>query len=128
MPGRHDLEKWTDEFFDAISRGDLDEAQRRIHPEARAMQNVAGKEVGGRELLAGLRPLLDMLSGFAYENPRRVVGDDAVVEQHDVRLTREDGREVVLDVCIILRFDAEGRILRIDEYLDATPMKAFLAP
>ena len=63
--------------------------------------------------------LVDSLAAFAYENPRRIVGRDAVVEQHDVRMTRRDGAEVVLDVCIILRFDTEGRIVRIDEYLDS---------
>ena len=114
-----DLEKRTAEFFAAITRRDWVDATERIHPEARAMQNFVGQEVNARELFQSMRALVDSLSAFAYENPRRIVGRDAVVEQHDVRMTRRDGAEVVLDVCIILRFDTEGRIVRIDEYLDS---------
>jgi ketosteroid isomerase-like protein len=119
-----DLEKWTDEFFDAVARRDLDDAVGRIHPDARAMQNFVGRETDARSLLRSLGGLLDSVQGFAYENPRRVVGADAVVEQHDVRITREDGREVVIDVCIILRFDEQGRIVRLDEYLDSAAAAA----
>jgi len=119
-----DLEKLTDAFFDAITRGDLDDAVQRIHPDARAMQNVVGREINARDLLLSLRGLLDSVDGFAYENPRRVVGADAVVEQHDVRLTRKDGSDVVLDVCIILRFGEDGRIVRLDEYLDSAAAAA----
>ena len=52
---------------------------------------------------------------------------DAVVEQHDVRMTRKDGTEIVFDVCIILRFDTDGRIRRIDEYLDSAEVGRLLA-
>ncbi len=114
-----DLEKRTAEFFAAITRRDWDDAIERIHPEARAIQNFVGQEVNARELFQSMRALVDSLSAFAYENPRRITGRDAVVEQHDVKMTRHDGVEVVLDVCIILRFDAEGRIVRLDEYLDS---------
>ena len=114
-----DLEKRTVEFFAAITRRDWVDAIERIHPEARAMQNFVGQEVNARELFESMRALVDSLAAFAYENPRRIMGCDAVVEQHDVKMTRHDGVEVVLDVCVVLRFDAEGRIVRLDEYLDS---------
>ncbi len=119
-----DLEKLTDEFFAAIVRREWDDVVERIHPEARAVQNISGEEVGGRDLLQSMRGLVESLSGLRYERPRRVVGVDAVVEQHDVCMTRPDGVEVVVDVCIILRFGADGLIHRIDEYLDSAQVRA----
>ena len=93
--------------------------EARIHPDARAMQNIVGRETDARGLLRSMRGLVESLGDFGYENPRRVIGADAVVEQHDVRMTKKDGKEVRLDVCLILRFGADGLIVRLDEYLDS---------
>lgn len=122
-----DPEKLTDEFFAAILRRDWADAESRIHPDARAMQNISGEEVGARDLLVSMRNLVESLASFAYENPRRIVSPDAVVEQHDVRMTRADGASVVLDVCILLRFGPDGKILRIDEYLDSAQVGPLFA-
>ena len=116
---RPNLETLTDDFFSAIVRGDWDDVEARIHPDARAYQNVGGGETNARSTFQQMRKLVESVASIAYENPRRVVASDAVVEQHDVRMTRKDGVDVVLDVCIILRFDDDGRIVRLDEYLDS---------
>ncbi|MDG2333813.1 MAG: nuclear transport factor 2 family protein [Myxococcota bacterium] len=114
-----DLEKRTEAFFSAITLGDWQAAADQIHPEAVAIQNIVGKETDARELLQSMRGMVESLDSLRYENVRRVVGNDAVVEQHDVCMTRKDGLEVRLDVCIILGFDPAGIIIRIDEYLDS---------
>ena len=119
----NDLQRLTEEFFADISARNWQNALSRIHPEARAVQNISGQEVNAGDLLISMRGLVESLADFRYENPRRVVGQDAVVEQHDVRMTRRDGIEVVLDICIVLRFDADGLITRIDEYLDSGALK-----
>ena len=126
MP-REALETLTEDFFAAITRRDWDDAIERIHPEGRARQNIAGEEVNARDLLASMRGLVESLSAFTYENPRRIVSHDAVVEQHDVRMTRKDGEEIVFDICVLLRFDETGKIVRIDEYLDSAPVARLLA-
>ena len=113
------LEERTEAFFASIVQGDWDAAKEKIHPSASAVQNVAGEETNARQLLDSMRLLVESLDGLAYENVRRVVGPDAVAEQHDVCTRRKDGTEVRLDVCIILRFDGDGRIVRIDEYFDS---------
>lgn len=116
---RPNLETLTDDFFAAIVRHDWDDVEARIHPDARAYQNIGGGETDARSTFQKMRRLVESVASIAYENPRRVVAADAVVEQHDVRMTRKDGVDVVLDVCIILRFDDDGRIVRLDEYLDS---------
>lgn len=121
------LEKLTQDFFAAITRRDWSDALERVHPDGRAMQNISGEEVNARTLLTSMRGLVESLKSFAYENPRRILGKNAVVEQHDVRMAREDGRELVLDICILLHFDDDGKIIRIDEYLDSAQIAAFLS-
>ena len=121
------LEKLTQDFFAAITRRDWSDALERVHPDGRAMQNISGEEVDARTLLTSMRGLVESLKSFGYENPRRILGEHAVVEQHDVRMTREDGREIVLDICILLHFDEDGKINRIDEYLDSAQVAAFLS-
>ncbi len=121
------LERLTQDFFAAITRRDWSDALERVHPDGRAMQNISGEEVDARTLLTSMRGLVESLKSFSYENPRRILGEHAVVEQHDVRMTREDGREIVLDICILLHFDEDGKITRIDEYLDSAQIAAFLS-
>jgi len=121
------LERLTQDFFAAITRRDWSDALERVHPDGRAMQNISGEEVDARTLLTSMRGLVESLKSFSYENPRRILGEHAVVEQHDVRMTREDGREIVLDICILLHFDEDGKITRIDEYLDSAQVAAFLS-
>jgi ketosteroid isomerase-like protein len=116
---RPNLETLTDDFFAAIVRHDWDDVEARIHPDARAYQNIGGGETDARSTFKKMRRLVESVASIAYENSRRVVAADAVVEQHDVRMTRTDGVDVVPDVCIILRFDDDGRIVRLDEYLDS---------
>ena len=55
----------------------------------------------------------------AYSDVRRSVDDGFVVEQHVVTLTRPDGRSASTDVCVVLRFDGDGLITRLDEYADS---------
>ena len=120
MPSQgQDLEERTEAFFAAITRGEWEKATQQIHPSASALQNAVGQETNARELLQSMQAMVGSLESLNYENVRRIVGADAVVEQHDVCMVRKDGTEVRLDVCIILRFDPEGMIIRIDEYFDS---------
>lgn len=119
----NNLQRLTEEFFADISDRNWEGALSRIHPDARAVQNISGQEVNARDLLISMQGLVESLADFRYENPRCIVGQGAVVEQHDVRMTRLDGVEVLLDICIVLRFNADGLVIRIDEYLDSGALK-----
>lgn len=121
------LKKLTEDFFAAITRRDWADALERVRPDGRAQQNISGEEVDARTLLTSMRGLVESLKSFTYENPRRIIGELAVVEQHDVRMTRKDGREIVIDICVLLHFDESGKIIRIDEYLDSAAVSAFLS-
>ena len=124
--GQNDLVKITRSFFDSIQRRDWESATELIHPEARALQNVSGQETNARELLQSMQGLVSSLKDFSYENIRSIACPHAVVEQHDVHMLKANGGKIVLDVCIILRFDDAGLIVRIDEYFDSAPLSGLL--
>jgi ketosteroid isomerase-like protein len=62
-----------------------------------------------------------------YSDVRRSVGDGFVVEQHVVTLTRPDGKSASTDVCVVLRFDDDGMITRLDEYVDSAVFAALIS-
>ena len=70
-----DLEALTDAFFAAIVRGDWDDVGTRIHPDARAYQNVGGGELPAPQTLKQMRALVESCRAIAYENWVRVLRD-----------------------------------------------------
>jgi ketosteroid isomerase-like protein len=119
-----DLVALVEEVFKRASAQDGDGFAAMFAKSARVKQNF-GEEMDLATTLGWLHALWDAGISSTYENVRRVVGADAVVEQHDVRLTRRsDGLELVSDVCVVIRFDDAGLITRIDEYADPAPLQA----
>ena len=61
-----------------------------------------------------------------YTDVRRVIGNDAVAEQHVVTLIKPDGTSASSEVCLVARFDADGLVTRLDEYVDTSAMAGLL--
>jgi hypothetical protein len=119
-----DLVARVEEVFKRASAQDGDGWAAMYASNARIKQNF-GEEMDIATALGWLRALWDAGISYSYENVRRVLGDNAVVEQHNVRLTRaSDGLELVSDVCVVIRFDDAGLITRVDEYADPAPLRA----
>ena len=121
-----DLAARTDQLFTAFAAADLETARTLCSPGLVAKQNVSD-EFGLDRLMAFVARMPAMGVTVAYSDVRRVVADDAVTEQHLVTLTREDGTTASSDVCVILRYDDEGLVVRLDEYLDPTAFAAVLS-
>jgi hypothetical protein len=115
-----DLSTLMDELFRRAAAADVDGVAAMCAPGIRFKQN-SGDD-------GDLAALLELIGGIAaagvtvsYTDVRRVVGDRSVAEQHLATLQRADGVEAKADVCVIVRFDAEGRVERVDEYFDPSP-------
>ncbi len=118
-----DLAERADRFFLLSEAADTAGLAAMCADGCRVKQNI-GEETD----VAGLTALVD---GFAaagvtvtYSDVRRVVAPSAVTEQHLVTLRRADGVEVAADACVILRFDDDGMIVELDEYVDAASFAA----
>lgn len=113
-----DLDARTSDLFDKFAAQDGEGVAAMCAPGFLVKQNN-GPESDVETLLAGLNEMLWAQGvATAYSEVRRVVADSTVTEQHLVTLTRPDGVAASSDVCVVLRFDDDGLITRLDEYLD----------
>lgn len=120
-----DLDSLTDQFFAYAAAGDHDALVAMCADDCVVKQNIAEETTA-----EGLRDLVAMLAAAgvttAYSDVRRITGDRTVTEQHLITLSRADGVESASDVCVVLRFDDDGRITRLDEYLDSAAFAELL--
>jgi len=118
-----DLNELTDAVFACAEANDWGGFRAAFADEAVLAQNV-GIEQPIDAALETLPLLTADGTTLKYENVRRVLGDNAVTEMHDAVFTKTDGREVRLDICVVLQFDDTGKITRADEYLDSAAATA----
>jgi ketosteroid isomerase-like protein len=108
----------ADDLFAAIERGDVDAIKGIYAPDAVIWHNNDEIE---QTVTQNLRVLAWMGANFSersYEDVRRTEFDGGFVQQHVLKLTKLDGTKVELPACIVATV-ADGKITRIDEYLDS---------
>jgi hypothetical protein len=113
-----DLDARTAQLFDIFESQEFDGLEAMLAPDAKMKQNGNPEhDIAG--LMAFVQGLKNEGVSVKYSDVRRSVGDGFVVEQHVVTLTRPDGESASTDVCVVLRFDDDGLITRLDEYADS---------
>lgn len=113
-----DLAARTAQLFTIFESQEFEGLGSLLAPDAKMKQN-GNPEHGVDGLTAFVHGLKNEGVSVKYSDVRRSVGDGFVVEQHVVTLTRPDGKSASTDVCVVLRFDADGLITRLDEYTDS---------
>jgi ketosteroid isomerase-like protein len=123
------VDKVADELFGAFMAHDYDAIRALCAPEARAWSNVNGTEQDIEGLIAFMPLMKGAIGAHSYGNVRRLVVDGGFVEQHGVTTVQPDGTELDLgDVCVVVRLDADGKVTRVDEYLDTLHVHRTLTP
>ena len=118
-----DIGARTEQLFSIFESQEFDGLESLLAPDVEIKQN-GNPEHGLDGLLAFVQGLKHEGVSVKYSDVRRSVGDDFVVEQHVVSLTRPDGKSATTDVCHVLRFDGDGLITRLDEYSDSAVFAA----
>jgi ketosteroid isomerase-like protein len=118
------LNDLTDRLFDAFVAHDLDTVEEMMAPDAVIIQN--GNRMPFAEARVMIEGLVGILGDHRYEEVRRVIGADAVVEEHQVRSTTPGGHEVDLAACVVVRVNGDGKITSLDEYVDTAPLSHLL--
>ncbi|MCU0268852.1 MAG: nuclear transport factor 2 family protein [Acidimicrobiales bacterium] len=106
----------------AIESADLDALQACYHPDLVTWTNTGG-EVDRARSLEMVGWLCRKLADRHYDVHRRVALPDGFLQQHVLRGTAPDGRAVAMPACIV-GIVRDGRIARMDEYLDPTALSA----
>jgi ketosteroid isomerase-like protein len=120
--GLNDL---ADRLFGAFVAHDLDLAESMMAADAVVVQN--GNSMAWAEARTMIEGITQVIGDHRYEEVRRVVGENAIVEEHQVRSTTPAGHALELTACVVVRVDAAGKVASLDEYVDTAPLAALLA-
>ena len=112
-----EIDALADRFFAAISAGDVEGVRSCYDSSVAVWHNYEPGEQALEANLAVLGWLGRHVTDLRYDDIRRIVLDDGFVQQHVLRGTADWG--LAIEVPAMLRvFVADGRIHRIEEYLD----------
>ncbi len=115
-----DLESVAQGLFDAFVAHDLDAVDAMLAPDVTIVQN--GRSATWEQFRRVVEGLRSVIGDQHYENVRRVVGDRAVVEEHDIVSTLPSGKHIRLPACVVIRVNERGLISSLDEYVDTAPL------
>jgi ketosteroid isomerase-like protein len=111
-------------LFDAIEAGDVDGVAACYAPELVVWHNFDGLEQPREENLKTLAGMIERISERRYESRRVDVFDGGFVQQHVLTGVRRDGVRVSMPGVLVGRV-RDGKIARLDEYLDSAHVAAF---
>ena len=113
-------------FFAALEAGDIATLREIYAPDAVIWHNDDLIEQPVEDNLKVLQGLHRAVSGLRYDVVRRVPAADGVLQQHVLRGRLPDGAEVALHAAMYLQVQ-DGRITRIEEYLDSAKRSSIRA-
>jgi ketosteroid isomerase-like protein len=115
----------ADRLFAAIEAGDVDAVRGLYDPAVEVWHNTDRAGQGREANLATLDWVVRNLKGLRYTDVRRSATDDGFVQRHVLVATNRAGRRVEVPACIVATV-REGRITRLDEYLDSAAVTAMM--
>jgi ketosteroid isomerase-like protein len=104
-------------LFDNIERKRVDGVAALYADDIAVWHNFSNAEQKKAENLAVLDGLTRSVASIRYEVLERVLLGDRVLQRHNLRCKMAAGDEIVIPACIFITVK-NGRIVRIDEYLD----------
>lgn len=119
-----DALKVAELMSDAITGRDLAALERLFTAETRVWISYDRQEKDRTTALAHLGGFFEKAAEIRYLDIRRVRTEDGYVQQHVIHVAMKDGS--VLEprpVCIVAKV-ADGKVVRIDEYLEARRVAA----
>lgn len=116
----------ADLLFSSIRDNDVETLRTKVYaPDVKIWHNTDNLEQGIDQNLRVLAWISKNIAGVRYEDVRRQVSPTGFVQQHVLRGTAPSGAELNVPACLIGEV-ADGRITRINEYLDSAHVAAML--
>ncbi|MFF0492005.1 nuclear transport factor 2 family protein [Nocardia sp. NPDC004068] len=120
------MDELADRFFAAVSAGDVATLTELYAPDARIWHNDDNAEQTVAENLRVLRWLSRTVEDLRYEDIRRHPLPDGFAQQHVLRGRLAGHGALEVPACLFVRV-REGRIVRIEEYVDSAATSALRA-
>lgn len=115
-------------LFAAVEAGDIEAVRALYADDAVVWHNTDGVAQTGDENLRTLAWVVEHLSDRRYEEITCQPTPTGFVQQHVLRATGPAGRPVEVPACLVAAV-VDGKITRIDEYLDSAHLASlFDAP
>jgi ketosteroid isomerase-like protein len=114
-------------YFDAVERRDVRTVAELYAPDFRFWINLSGAETSREENLAALAEGYALHRRRTYDDRTIHTFETGFVVQYSVNVVEHGGRRTSLWACVLARC-RDGRITRIDEYLDSIHFRAPRAP
>ena len=114
-------------LFAAIAGGDVDAVDALYHDDALVFMNTTGATLTKRKMLGVIRFLTTQVSELRYEDVRLQPTPTGFVQQHVLACRAPGGEEVRAHACLVAVVE-DGRIRRLDEYLDAAAIAPLTTP
>ncbi len=108
----------ADKLFSAIEAGDVDAVRSLYAPDVAVWHNNDGLTQTLDDNLRVLGWMTKHLPGARYTEIRRAMTESGFVQQHILVATNRAGQQVAVPACIVADV-VDGRITRLDEYLDS---------
>ncbi len=108
-----------------ITAGDVDGVDALYHDDAVVWRNIDNRELVKKQMLRVIDFLANQVTGLRYDDVRVRSTDDGYVQQHTLRCTSASGEPVEARACLVVQL-RDGKVIRLDEYLDSAAMAPLL--
>jgi ketosteroid isomerase-like protein len=115
----------ADRFFASIEAGDIAAVRDIYAPDAEIWHNTDGLVQTPDDNARTLGWITTNLRDLSYTKVKRSATDDGFVQQHVLVATNRAGNRVEVPACIVTTI-RDGRITRLDEYLDSASVAAIM--
>jgi ketosteroid isomerase-like protein len=109
-------------YFDLVERHDVEGVAGLYAPEFRFWVNLTGSETDREQNLATLRDGYALHRRRTYDDRRIDTFEGGFIARYSVNVVQHNGRRASLWACIVAQCK-DGRITRIDEYLDSSKFR-----
>jgi ketosteroid isomerase-like protein len=120
-----DVHELADRFFAAIEAGDIAAVRDIYAPDAEIWHNTDGLVQSPDDNARTLGWIAANLRDVRYTEIKRSATADGFVQQHVLVATNRAGARVEVPACIVTTV-RDGRISRLDEYLDSASVAAIM--
>jgi ketosteroid isomerase-like protein len=111
----------------AIEAGDVATVESLYADDMVGWRSFDQKELGKKPMLRVIEFLVKHVRDVHYENIRVETTPSGYVEQHVLHATAPDGTKVAVPACLVVEV-RDGRIRRLDEYLDSAAIAPLSKP
>jgi ketosteroid isomerase-like protein len=116
----------VDRLLSAMERGDVDAVRACYAPDVLIWHNSNNHAERIEENLENLAAILARWTDLSYDDIRRLEIPGGLAQQHTLRGRGPDGAEFEAHIAMFVMLGADGRIVRVDEYLDSSQLPQFL--